>query len=38
MNWNDYYIEQAGGNDYNTFKGVLYQRRYGLGRMFGRFS
>ena len=37
MNWNDYYIEQAGGGDYNTFKGALYQRGYGLGGMFGRF-
>jgi len=37
MNWNDYYIEQAGGADYNTFKGALYQRGYGMGGMFGRF-
>ena len=37
MNWNDYYIEQAGGADYNTFKGSLYQRGYGMGGMFKRF-
>ena len=28
MNWNDYYIEQAGVADYNTFKGSEYQRGY----------
>ena len=37
MNWNDYYMEQAGGGDYNTFKGSLYQRGYGMGGMFMRF-
>jgi hypothetical protein len=37
MNWNDYYMEQAGGGDYNTFKGSLYQRGYGLGGTFKRF-
>jgi len=37
MNWNDYYIEQAGGADYNTFKGSLYQRGYGMGSLFTRF-
>ena len=37
MNWNDYYMEQAGGGDYNTFKGTLYQRGYGLGGTFKRF-
>ena len=31
MNWNVYYKEQAGGADYNTFKGSLYQRGYGIG-------
>jgi len=37
MNWNDYYMEQAGGADYNTYRGSLYQRGYGMGGMFGRF-
>ena len=37
MNWNDYYIEQTGGDDYNSFIGELYQRGYGLGGIFGRF-
>ena len=37
MNWNDYYMEQAGGGDYNTYRGSLYQRGYGMGGMFNRF-
>ena len=37
MNWNDYYTEQTGGGDYNTFKGSLYQRVYGMGGKFMRF-
>ena len=37
MNQNDYYIEHAGGADYNTYKGSLYQRGYGMGGMFTRF-
>ena len=38
MNWNDYYMEQAGGGvDYNTYSGSLYQRGYGMGGMFSRF-
>ena len=30
MNWNDYYMEQAGGDDYNTYRGSLYSRGYGM--------
>ena len=30
MNWNDYFIEQARGGDYNIFKGSLYKRGYGI--------
>ena len=37
MNWNDYYIEQAGGADYNTFKGSLYQKVYGMEGIFAIF-
>ena len=33
MNWNDYYMEQAGGG-YDVYKGALYQKGYGLGGTF----
>jgi len=37
MNWNDYYMEQAGGgSDYNTYRGSLYQRGYGMGGIWNR--
>ncbi len=36
MNWNNYYMEQAGGG-YNYYKGNVYQQGYGLGSTFKRF-
>ena len=38
MDWNNYYMEQAGGGlDYNYFRGNVYQKGYGLGGTFRRF-
>ncbi len=38
MNYNNYYMEQAGGSsDYNYFRGSVYQKAYGLGGSFKRF-
>lgn len=38
MNWNNYYMEQAGnGSGYNYYKGSAYQQGYGLGSSFRRF-
>ena len=38
MNWNQYYMEQAGyGAPDNLFRGTLYQRGYGLGGLFRKF-
>lgn len=39
MNWNNYYMEQAGGagNSYDLFRGSYFQRGYGLGGTFRRF-
>ena len=35
MDWNTYYMDQAGGgSDYNYFRGDVYQKGRGLGRMF----
>ena len=39
MNWNNYYMEQAGGSsDFsNVYKGAPWQRGYGMGGIFGKF-
>lgn len=37
MDWNKYYSDQAGGTNYNVYKGSLYQKGYGLGGMSRRF-
>ena len=38
MDWNTYYIEQAGGSlDYNYYRGNVYQKGFGLGGTFRRF-
>ena len=41
MNWNNYYMEQAGGglnsNSYNIYQGKMYQKGYGLGGVFRKF-
>ena len=39
MNWNNYYMEQAGGSsDFsNVYRGAPWQRGYGLGGYFRRF-
>ena len=39
MNWNNYYMEQAGGSsDFsNVYKGDPWQRGYGMGGIFGKF-
>ena len=41
MNWNNYYMEQAGSgansNNYNVYQGKLFQKGYGLGGHFRRF-
>ena len=35
MDWNSYYMQQAGGGlDYNYFRGNVYQQGKGLGKMF----
>ena len=31
MNWNNYYMEQAGNSDYNYNRGSVYQKGYGMG-------
>lgn len=39
MNWNDYYLEQAGYgfSPNNVFRGSLFQKGFGIGGMFRRF-
>ena len=38
MNWNNYYMEQAGnGSDYNYYRGSVYQQGYGMGSTFRKF-
>jgi len=37
MDWNKYYLDQAGGGNYNYYTGELYQKGYGLGGTFKRF-
>ena len=38
MNWNNYYMEQAGnGSDYNYYRGSVYQQGYGMGSSFRKF-
>ena len=37
MDWTKYYMDQAGGSNYDYFKGNIYQKGYGLGGTFKRF-
>ena len=37
MNWNNYYLAQAGYGDYDVFRGSIYQKGYGLGGNFRKF-
>ena len=37
MNWNDYYLQQAGYGDITVYRAPMYQRGYGLGNAFKRF-
>jgi hypothetical protein len=37
MNWNNYYLAQAGYGDYDVFRGSIYQKGHGLGGNFRKF-
>ena len=37
MDFNKYYLDQTSGSNYPVFRGVAFQRGYGLGNFFQRF-
>ena len=37
MNWNNYYLAQAGYGDYDVFRVSIYQKGHGLGGNFRKF-